>query len=293
MRTLIALILTLLLCGCAATAMVNMQNEPAPAAEEPVESLQEEVIRYTMVTATWKDTAAAEDGTELAAYRFELPVLTPVREDGTAIMEPQTPTEEQAAAVAAAFNEKFGKWAAAEEFGEIVSWAAEELAFRQEEGIDGFNPYALELDCSVYQTDHLVSVSGTYYSSTGGAHPNTWMLGWNFDLEEGVFFDPSLLAEGTALQEAITAEMVRQAQIPGESGYVPAEMYWEDYEAIMANWASYAVTFDEVGMDVIFSPYELAPYAAGPQEFHLPYEFLEPYLSNHGRLLLGLGEAEP
>ena len=41
-------------------------------------------------------------------------------------------------------------------------------------------------------------------------------------------------------------------------------------------------------MVVIFSSYELAPYAAGPQIFRVSYEWLEPYLSAHGRALLGL-----
>lgn len=286
--------LTLLLCGCAATAMVNVQSEPAAEDVEPqAELAAEEQINYTVELSTWTDTAVAEDGTELAVYRFDLPVLAPVREDGTVIKEPETPIEEQAANVATAFNEKFGKWAAAEEFGEIVSWAEEDLAFRREEGIDWFGPYTVELDCTIYQTEHLISVSGTYYSYTGGAHPNTWMLGWNFDLQTGEFFDPELLAEGTELQDAVITELVRQAQTPDEDGCVPAEMYWEDYEEILANWACYAVTFDEVGMDVIFSAYELAPYAEGPQEFHLPYAYLEPYLNESGLALLELKPAEP
>lgn len=258
-----------------------------------MELIAEEPIRYQVELSTWTDTALAEDGTELAEYRFDLPVLTPVREDGTPVEEPQTPAEEQAAAVAAAFNEKFGKWAAAEEFSEIVSWAEEDLAFRREEGIDWPGPYTVELDCSVYQTEHLISVSGTYYSYTGGAHPNTWMLGWNFDLQTGEFFDPELLAEDTELQEAVIAELLRQAQTPDENGYVAAESYWEDYEDIMANWASYAVTFDEVGMNVIFSAYELAPYAEGPQEFHLSYAYLEPYLNESGLELLELKVTAP
>ena len=136
----------------------------------------------------------------------------------------------------------------------------------------------------------LTLIPVIYYSYTGGAHPNTWQLGWNFDLQTGEFFDPELLAEGTELQEAVTAELIRQAQTPDEDGYVPVEMYWEDYEAIMANWACYAVTFDEAGMNVVFSAYELAPYAAGPQEFHVPYELLEPYLNDTGRLLLSLSD---
>ena len=289
MRTLIALLMTLLLTGCGASAMTMVTGSQPPTASAP-EVETTEAIRFEVEKQLWSDEANAEDGTTLASYTFQLPVLTAVREDGTSINEARNKTEEQALAAAAAFNEKFGKWAAAEEFPEFVASAGEDLALRREWDAQ-WMPYELTLDCTVYQTDRIISVAGLYYSYTGGAHPNTWQLGWNFDLEEGIFFGPELLTDGTELQEAVSGEIIRQAQLPLEDGTVPAEWYWEDYEAIIANWTSYTVSFDEEGMEVIFSPYELAPYAAGPQTFRLSYEWLEPHLSAHGRVLLGL-EAE-
>lgn len=289
MRTLIALLLTLLLTGCGAATMTMVTGSPPPAASDP-ELEESETVRYEVELAQWSDEAKAEDGTLLASYTFQLPVLTAVREDGTPITETRNEAEEQALSAAAAFNEKFGKWAAAEEFPEFVASAGEDLTQRREWDVQ-WTPYELTLDCTVYQTDRIISVAGLYYTNTGGAHPNTWQLGWNFDLEEGTFFGPELLADGTELQEAVSGEIIRQAQLWLEDGTVPAEGYWEDYEAIIANWTSYTVSFDEEGMVVIFSTYELAPYAAGPQTFRLSYDWLEPHLSAHGRALLGL-EAE-
>jgi hypothetical protein len=286
--------LVLLLCGCGAAENANVPEEPAVdetiETEDVVQPPQETKFSYAVSTATWSDEVYAEDGTLLAAYRFALPELKAVREDGTPIAEPENEAEEQALAVLSGFNEKFSKWAQAEEFQEIVSWAQEHYNMCVEDNIEWYGYYALELDCEVYQTEHMVSVSGMYYSYTGGVHPNTWTLSWNYDLEMGEFFSPELLGEGTELQDAVTAEIIRQAQIPMEDGYVPVEMYWEDYEEIIANWPCYAVTFHDGGMDVVFSAYELAPYAAGPQEFHLSYEFLKPYLSEQGKVLLGLEE---
>ena len=287
MRTLIALLLTLLLTGCGAVSMTMVTGSLPPAASDPEPS---EMVRYTVELAAWSEEARAEDGILLASYTFQLPVLTVVGEDGTPITDARSKTEEQALAAAAAFNEKFGKWAAAEEFPEFVTSAEEDLALRREWDTQ-WMPYELTLDCTVYQTDRIISVAGLYYSYTGGAHPNTWQLGWNFDLEGGTFFGPEMLTDGTELQEAVSGEIIRQAQLPLEDGTVPAEGYWEDYEAIIANWVSYTVSFDEEGMVVIFSPYELAPYAAGPQIFRLSYDWLEPHLSAHGRTLLEL-EAE-
>ena len=40
------------------------------------------------------------------------------------------------------------------------------------------------------------------------------------------------------------------------------------------------------------STYELASYANGPQVFELSYDWLEPHLSQQGRLVLGLEAGE-
>ena len=129
----------------------------------------------------------------------------------------------------------------------------------------------------------------TIYSHIdGAAHPNTWMMAWNFDLEEGTFFEPQLLGEGQDLQAAVTEEIIRQAGEPAQDGTIPAEAYWEDYREIAANWSTAAVSFDQEGMVVTFSPYELAAYALGPQTFRFSYRWMEPHLSSHAREILEL-----
>ena len=248
-------------------------------------------LHFTVETGVWEDTAAAEDGTPLAEYTVTLPVLSVRREDGTVVETAETETEQKALETAAVFNEKFGKWAAAEEFGEIVEAAAEHLAQCREWKLEWVGPYTLDLDCTIYQTEQMVSVSGVYYSFTGGAHPNTYLLGWSFDLDTGEFFDAKALSDGTALQDHVTEELTRQARCrASEEDMVPEQMFWEDYESIIADWSSYAVSFDESGMTVAFSPYELAAYAAGAQEFTLTYEELAPHLNQRGQQVLGLAE---
>ena len=295
MRRLTALMLVLLLTSCSAAPAAEPQQANgdmvAMIAQVPLPQPEEEVVlSYQVESVISEDTAEAEDGTRLAGYRFDLPVLQVVREDGTVVEEGDKPQEEAALAVAAAFNEHFGKWAAAEEFGSLVEAAQTDLDFCREMEMEWFHGYELELVTSVYQTEHLVSVAGSYCSYTGGAHPNTWQLGWNFDLETGMFFGPEgLAADSTAFQEAIHQELIRQAKIVAlENGMAPEEFFWEDYQEILANWSSYAVFFDEDGMTVAFSPYELACYAAGTQVFFVTYDWLRPHLSEHGCLVLSL-----
>ena len=283
----------LMLTACGATppeVPVQVDAVVPPAVTQTVPPLQEEILSFEVKTEVYEETAKAEDGTVLASYRFGLPFLEVLREDGSVVETAASPKEESALAVAEAFNEHFGKWAAAEEFEGLVLSAEEHLKFIREEGAEWFGGYALELVTSVYQTEHLVSVAGSYYSYTGGAHPNTWQLGWNFDLETGAFFVPEdLAADGAAFQEAMHQELIRQAEeVAAEYDTAPEEFFWEDYREILANWSSYAVFFDADGMTVVFSPYELACYAAGTQIFFVTYDWLEPHLSEHGCAVLGL-----
>ena len=284
----ILLLICCLLAGCTA----------APAAREPAESTPppaaepapEEPCVCTVEMMDWEDSAVDGDGTSLATCRVHMPVLTARRADGTAIETAETEAEARALAAAETFNAQFAAWTLDEEFQELADLAREERAWRQESGIDWGPAFFTEMTSETYQTDRLVSVTGDYYSYTGGAHPNTVLMAWNFDLETGAFFVPEQLAgDGEAFSKAVSEEIVRQiGETAAEYDLTAAEMFWENYEEIAAGWSSYAVSFDETGMTVGFSPYELAAYAAGPQVFHLSYDLLAPHLSDYGRAVLGL-----
>ncbi len=268
----------------------------SPAAEQPMVSAavsmpappkREETLSWQVEKLVSEDSATEEDGTPLVHYRFDLPFLKVLRENDAAA---EMAAEERALASAEVFNSHFGKWAAAEEFESLVASAREDLAFYREEGLEWFGGHELELTTTVYQTKQLVSVAGLYYSYTGGAHPNTWHLGWNFDLVGGTFLNPGdLAADSAVFQEAVHQELIRQAEeVAAESQLPPEEMFWADYREILANWDCYAVCFDEGGMTVTFSPYELAAYGAGAQVFTVSNEWLRPYLSLRGLALLDL-----
>ena len=297
MRKCIALVLAvLILTGCSATSLTDVKNAPMEL-QPPVlaaEIAQPEEITFDVELSQWSDTVAADDGTELVHYAFAVPVMRARRKDGTKIVNPVGEVEKQAVEAVDVFNQSFETWAEWEEIDAISSQAEEDFNWRTEEGYAWTAPYVVELTCSVYQTEFLVSVDAEYYSNTGGAHPNTWMISWNFDLSTGAFFTPELLATDVhTFSKAVQEELVRQAQtVANENGIEPEKFFWEDYQEILEDWSSYAVSFHETGMTVAFSPYELASYAAGPQEFIFSYAWLLPYLSNHGKEVLGLSVAE-
>lgn len=288
METVIALVLFLsILTGCAGETLTNVKN--ASTTPNPVQS--QEAVRYTVETQTRADTILAEDGTELLTYRFAVPELKVCRADGEIVSEAETSQEEQALTAAEAFNVRFADWLDGSSLDNLLEGAKDDLAFCRTEGMN-WSPYTLELQCEVYQNDRMLSVSGTYCSNTGGAHPNTARLSWNFDLREGSFFTPAVLAADSGeFLKAVEQQLHAQAlQIAADADLAPEEYFWPDYADILQDWVNYAVSFDDNGMTVAFSPYELACYAAGEQVFHLSYDQILPYLSQHGQQLLGLSQ---
>lgn len=256
MSTMFALLLVLsTLVGCAGETLKNA----IPPPPEPA-------VTYSVELETWEDSFQDEDGTTLAECFYEIPVLKAGGSGGDAACE--------------TFNQEFASWR--DSGAEIARAAKEDRPFTNA-------AYSDELHCSVYQTERLISVAGTYYTYTGGAHPNTILLSWNFDLESGAFFDAAALDDEEGFHDAVVRSLKTQAAGRArENGLSVRDFFWEDYEDTLANWSSYAVSFNETGMSVMFSPYELAAYAAGPQVFEIPYEDLAPHLGSRGRALLGL-----
>ena len=298
METIIALLLVIsTLAGCAGRAPNSLPSEvltPSLQENAVLSEAAPDTLSFRVEMQVYEDTVLADDGTELATCRFEYPVMTACWSNGTMLETAQSDQEEQALATADAFNDQFGLATVEEEFQEMTAMAREDLAFRQESGLEWVSPYTMELTYEVYQTVQMVSVSANYYSFTGGAHPNTVLLAWNFDLTTGQFFTPEVLAvDGQAFSTAVKEELVRQSRLVAAENEMEAEtFFWANYEEILSAWSSYAVSFDDSGMTVAFSPYELAAYAAGSQVFRLTYEQLMPYLSPHGLELLGLESDE-
>lgn len=290
MKKLAALVSAFLILA-ACSAVPAEQLMPAQSAASDVHNAPgPEALDYQVETRLWEDSVRAEDGTMLAWYQFHLPEMSVLQADGTPLETAETPAEQEALEAAKTFNTRFSSWISQEEFECKTQEAAGELELFRENEMEWYGGYGQELEVSLYQTEHLVSIQGTYYSYAGGPHPNRWHMGWCFDLDTGTFFGPeSLAADSADFQQAVLEELIRQADERAvEYEVEPQSFYWEDYRDILANWSSYAVFFDERGMVIAFSPYELASYAAGTQSFRFSYDWLLPHLSEHGRQVLEL-----
>lgn len=276
------------LTGCTTTL-------PTPEDPEPPAVVDPEEITYEVTTDPYEQTVTADDGTLLMTINFQLPHLQAYA-DGTLIETPATPAQEEAMAKVSTFNENFDQWRESKDTMQSIS-DVKNLYQQYPEwfGPDGTMAYAEEFNYTVYRTGSLVSIAVDYYSFLGGAHSNDVYFSWNFDLDSGVFLTiPELAADPQVFTLAVADMIEVQAseKFASEAGLKTAslsEIYWSDYRETIEKWGSdYAASFDKDGLTVIFSAYELAAYAAGPQEFHFPYSALDSYWSDSGRTVLGL-----
>lgn len=290
MKKYCSLILTL--CLAAALAGCGITTLPTPEDPEPPAAADPEEITYEVTTDPHEETVHAEDGTLLMTVSFQLPHLQAYA-DGTLIETPATPAQEEAMARVNTFNENFDQW---RESGDTAQ-SMEDAKSLYQSFPDAFSntSYCEEFTYTAYRTGSLISIAADYYSYLGGAHPNDVYFSWNFDLDSSTFLTiPELATDPQAFTLAV-ADMIevqageRFASEPEYEGLSISDVYWDNYRETIEKWGSdYAASFDADGLTVIFSAYELASYANGPQEFHIPYAALDSYWSDSGRTVLGL-----
>ena len=290
MKKYCSLILTL--CLAAALAGCGITTLPTPEDPEPPAAADPEEITYEVTTDPHEETVHAEDGTLLMTVSFQLPHLQAYA-DGTLIETPATPAQEEAMARVNTFNENFNQW---RESGDTAQ-SMEDAKSLYQSFPDAFSntSYCEEFTYTAYRTGSLISIAADYYSYLGGAHPNDVYFSWNFDLDSSTFLTiPELATDPQAFTLAV-ADMIevqageRFASEPEYEGLSISDIYWDNYRETIEKWGSdYAAAFDADGLTVIFSAYELASYANGPQEFHIPYAALDSYWSDSGRTVLGL-----
>lgn len=192
----LAVLTSALLILAACSAVPAEELTPAyPTASNVQNTSGPETLTYQIETHTWEDSVRTEDGTMLAWYRFHLPEMSVLQADGTPLETGDTPAEQEALEAAEVFNTRFSSWISQEEFESMTQEAAGELELFREKEMEWYGRHiGQELEVSLYQTEHLVSIQGTYYSYAGGPHPNRWHMGWCFDLDTGTFFGPESLA---------------------------------------------------------------------------------------------------
>lgn len=135
---------------------------------------------------------------------------------------------------------------------------------------------------SAYQVtynDHsLVSVRFEFYSYTAGAaHPISYSKTLTYDLSQRSKVQlAELFTLGTDWLGALSSYCLKDLQQRGVLEFP------EGAEPVMKNYTGWSLTPE--GMVVYFDPYQVASYAAGPQQVMVPYAALSEFIDPRGVL---------
>lgn len=154
-------------------------------------------------------------------------------------------------------------------FGESLDLYEESALDEMQYAVD-FRGYSSSVESSVERIDSsVISIKSFHYDFAGGAHGNYGSVGATFDAKTGAvlsFWD--LAKDKKAFAEATLENCLTQVSAEyGDGLYVDYEEIIRDVWAEEPNWY-----LDGTGITVIFTPYEIGPYAMGEVYVTLPYQ---------------------
>lgn len=260
---------------------INTTEDPAPV-EDPPQPQQEIVYEkpeYDFENTVRSDRFVRQDtGEEAASYSYSMPMMRIGNEDALSAED-----REAALRNVDAFNLRMEELL--EEYAAYGNKLLEEQKLLvAEENV----PFAVcdEVVGTAVRTGQIVTILADCYFYGGGAHPSSFVVTYTFDLSVGQFIDPTQIGDDPETFRTAAAELlIQHAESLGEE-YTAG--FWNDYQEIISRWNETAVLFDEQGMTVIFSAYELGPYAMGPVELTLAYEELVDAMGEGGLAHLGV-----
>lgn len=279
-----AILLVCIVCVIAACGSVN--NSPAQSMQSMAKNTMlpppDEEPEYVVSPMVEERRYSADDGTILAECSYQLVTMTVSNTD-----ELSPDTAAQAEKVVENFNERMDERrqdaaAFGEELGNMARGVYE----------DGHLDYAYrnETRMSALLQGRIYSIRVSSSGYTGGAHPNSYTDSELFDLDLGRFIDPAQVADDPVAFQTGAAELLlekaREQDEEIRSGYYP------EYAEVISHWYDGTVLFDSEGMTVVYSPYELGPYAMGTVELKLSYDEIKDLLGPGGLERLGIAESD-
>ena len=136
--------------------------------------------------------------------------------------------------------------------------------------------------------DDLIAIQFTVSSySAGAAHPNSYTEVVNFDLKNGKLLKlADLFLPGSKYLETLSnfciQELKKQAKTQGDYAAMDDDWIKRGAGAELTNYDNWTIT--KKGLGITFDPYQVAAYAAGPQNVLVPYSALKEIIKPEGVL---------
>ena len=136
--------------------------------------------------------------------------------------------------------------------------------------------------------DDLIAIQFTVSSySAGAAHPNSYTEVVNFDLKNGKLLKlADLFLPGSKYLQTLSnfciQELKKQAKSQGDYAAMDDDWIKRGAGAELTNYDNW--TISRKGLGITFDPYQVAAYAAGPQNVLVPYSAVKEIIKPDGML---------
>lgn len=121
----------------------------------------------------------------------------------------------------------------------------------------------------LFESEGIVCLMVESYSYTGGAHPNSETYYINFDKHSGKILDIKDVIIQVEPVRIMALEMLKSSLgIPNQDDIIEHGFLISDEEFVLPE--NFAITHH--GIEFLANPYEIAPYAMGPQKMVIPFE---------------------
>jgi len=172
---------------------------------------------------------------------------------------------------------------------EMTPSADDELAPDENPVIDESLGSDITVDYEVaLAKDDLIAIQFTVSSySAGAAHPNSYTDVVNFDLKNGKQLKlGDLFLPGAKYLQTLSTfsiqELKKQAKAQGGYGAMDDDWINRGAGAEQTNYDNWTIT--KKGLGITFDPYQVAAYAAGPQNVLVPYSAIKDIAKPDGML---------
>ncbi|MBR6626778.1 MAG: DUF3298 and DUF4163 domain-containing protein [Lachnospiraceae bacterium] len=202
-------------------------------------------------------------------------------EDGTLLLEYSygriVVAGEGTEALQAALDEQFPEMQYNDRVKELVKDVRAVYQEQKENGPDTFYTYFFDDNAMITRFDEkILSFKTSQYEYTGGAHGMYFNSGTTYEVATG-----ALLGPDDILADRMGFETEAAVYIAKELNAVYGDQLFEDYETTVTeglkgndwNWC-----LDATGIRVMYTPYEIGPYAMGAPEVLLPYAIFGRYM---------------
>jgi len=136
-------------------------------------------------------------------------------------------------------------------------------------GFDQGRKESLQITYKTVASPHTISYFFTTYSDTLGAHPNGFFKTFTFDTKTGAELSlTDLFAPGAKYLEQLST--IARAKLPEVIGtqYADADYIQSGTEPKDESFQNFVI--DKGSLDILFEPYQVGPYAIGPQTLPIP-----------------------